>query len=137
MKNNVEQILRDKKIKVTRERTVLLELLMSSGPVSIDVIYPMVQEDMNKTTVYRILDRLVREGVVYQTDFRDGKAYFEFQEKHHHHIVCSGCGVREDVAMCFEKEFSKVESKSKKFSGIRGHVLEFFGVCNSCQNVSC
>lgn len=127
-----EAILKKSGLKVTKERVSLLELLFCSGPVSIDHIHTKLSGVMSITTVYRILEKFVEKGIVYQTDFRDGKAYFEFQDTHHHHIVCTKCGVREDVSLCIEKEMKEVEKGSKKFSSIDSHALEFFGLCKEC-----
>jgi len=119
--------------KITEQRVSVLSFLISvHEPVSIDVLTKKIP-DVNQVTLYRMLKQFVDKGLVYQTDFRSGKAHFEFQEHHHHHLVCTSCGVQEAVAVCLPKEVTAtVLSDSKKFSAVSNHSLEFFGVCKRC-----
>jgi Fe2+ or Zn2+ uptake regulation protein len=128
----VEQ-LRAKGLKVTDGRVAVLHGLMHAHePMVIDQIAHMVPS-LNVVTLYRMLKQFVDCGLVYQTDFRAGKAYFEYQEHHHHHIVCTSCGAQESVEQCVPDTYvQRVASNAKKFSAITTHALEFFGVCNKC-----
>ena len=111
----------------TRER-VLKTLAESKRPLASDEIHRLLKGAVNMVTVYRVLESLVKKGLVYQTDFRSGKAFFEFQEDHHHHIVCTECGYREHVDVCVPHT-----AQPKGFAAVHNHMLEFFGVCKSCE----
>jgi len=131
--NDINNILKTHSLKVTLGRTSLLQVLRQSPtPLSIEQIKSSVPS--NVTTIYRMLEVFVEKGIVYQTDFRDGKAYFELQDTHHHHVTCTTCGIREDVDLCIENKISPLEKNLKKFKNINSHMLEFFGTCITCKN---
>jgi len=119
--------------KITEQRVAVLSFLISvHEPVSIDVLTKKIPT-VNQVTLYRMLKQFVDKGLVYQTDFRLGKAHFEFQEHHHHHLVCTSCGAQEAVSVCLPNEVPvTVLADSKKFAAITNHSLEFFGVCKQC-----
>lgn len=124
-------------LRVTPQRLAILGILRNAGePVSIDTIQKKVGTRANYVTLYRVLKQFVESGLVYQTDFREGKAYFEYQESghHHHHITCTGCGVREATDDCHETadNYAHVTRHTKKFRTIQSHTLEFFGTCVGC-----
>ena len=131
MKEEMERILRKSDLKVTKERMLLLELLISAKkPLSIEDIESQVKGKVNMTTIYRILEKFNEKGLVYKAYFGTGKAFFEYQDKHHHHVTCTTCGEQEKIDMCVSKE--KVSKQLKKFASVNNHVLEFFGTCKNC-----
>lgn len=132
MKNDVKKILKSNALKITKERELLLDILIDSKePLSIDEIKKNVKDKMNTTTIYRTLDRFADLGLVYKTHFGSGKAFYEFQKKHHHHITCTKCGAQEAIDVCVSS-LKIQKTKMKNFSGINNHVLEFFGLCRKC-----
>ncbi len=129
-------ILKEKSLKVTKNRIRILDFLISeSKPMSIEDIFKKLK-NMDQVTIYRTINQFVQKGLVYQTDFRSGKAYFEFQNHHHHHIVCTNCGDLEEIELCVPDSYlKKVKSQSKSFKNIQEHALEFFGVCFKCDKI--
>jgi len=128
-----EDLLREKGFKVTPSRVALLTMLIDRhDPMTVEDIEKHLTKKINKTTIYRALDDFLKKGILSQTHFRDGKTYYEYQDHHHHHIVCTSCGIKEEVSMCIQSSLPQVNRHSKKFSNIQDHILEFFGVCNTC-----
>lgn len=128
-----EALLKARALKRTDGRlSVLAELMAAHEPLSIDVLATRVPS-VHMVTLYRMLERFVDEGIVYQTDFRNGKAWFEFQPHHHHHITCTNCGRTEDVDICIKKEEENALATSRHFASVKSHVLEFFGRCRTCK----
>lgn len=119
--------------KVTKQRRAVLTYLIDAHkPCSIESLSHAVPS-VNQVTLYRMLKQFVDVGLVYQTDFRSGKAYFEFQTHHHHHIVCTSCGAQEAVDACLPASFvEQVANGSKEFRTVMHHTLEFFGTCKRC-----
>jgi Fe2+ or Zn2+ uptake regulation protein len=131
---NFMQILKEYNLRATQPRLrILEELSQTDHPITIDDLQKSLGVNMETSTLYRSLKKMSDAGIVYQTDFRDGKAYFELQDKHHHHVTCTKCGTREDIDICIAKEISPLEKKLKQFQNIKSHMLEFFGVCNKCE----
>ena len=96
------------------------------------------------TSVYRTLEVLVSNGMVYKFDFGDGRARYEIAEgprgeAHHHHLVCTGCGRIIDYADFIDEELAllrKTEAGlAKKYNfTIINHLIQFYGFCNKCKN---
>lgn len=94
------------------------------------------------TSVYRTLDLLVQLSMVDKFDFGDGRARYELAEgssgvKHHHHLVCTGCGAILEYDDFLEEELKLVkrteEGLSKRYGfKITGHVVQFYGICKRC-----
>ena len=88
---------------------------------------------VNKTTVYRQLDSLIRKGQIQELDFGEGKKRYELLKDHHHHLICTGCNKVQCVEI--EENFKEQEAEIGRKTDFRitGHMLEFFGLCSSCQ----
>mgnify|MGYP000689594751 CR=1 FL=1 len=131
-----QEILRHAGLKVTKNRLAVLDLLVrSKKPLSVEDIFKKLK-NADQVTIYRILNQFVLNDIIYQTDFRSGKAYFEFQDHHHHHIVCKSCGDLEEVEVCLPEKFiEKVQKSSSKFKKVSDHALEFFGTCGKCDKI--
>lgn len=125
------KILKEKKISVTRQRISILDALEKIGkPATIEIIKKTISGKIDRVTLYRSLSLLVDVGIVYQTDFREGVAYFELQQKHHHHIICTSCKSREPISFCMEQYFPELEKKTGHI--ITNHIFEIFGLCKTC-----
>ncbi|MGE3279322.1 MAG: Fur family transcriptional regulator [Candidatus Altimarinota bacterium] len=90
---------------------------------------------VNKTTVYREIEFLLSRGIIRELQLGDRKKYYEWNQDHHHHVICKGCNVVEDVELkALENILPKVErqlARKTRFAQIH-HSLEFFGLCQSC-----
>lgn len=78
----------------------------------------------NKTTVYRALTKLEKEGRVRSFSLTDGIIRYENSSHEHGHFVCEECGVVSTV------DLPKTSSKQK----INKVVYTEFGVCGKCTN---
>lgn len=78
----------------------------------------------NKTTVYRALTKLEKEGRVRSFSLTDGVIRYENSSHEHGHFVCEECGVVSTV------DLPKTSSKQK----INKVVYTEFGVCGKCAN---
>jgi Fur family ferric uptake transcriptional regulator len=132
--SDLEKIIKDSNLKSTKNRVEVLSFLKKEHkPLTAEEISKKLK--INIVTIYRVLEKLVSKGIIYQTDFRKGKSFFEFQDKdhHHHHIVCSECNHREAVNYCLDKKDFKNIISNSGFQKMNGHILEFFGVCKKCD----
>ena len=129
----LSKIIKDSGLKVTKNRISILGLLEQlSKPLTVEEVSEEL--NINVVTAYRILEAFSSRGIVYQTDFRQNKAFYEFQgHDHHHHITCSKCGFREHVDFCIGRKLEEKLQNKSSFSKIDSHILEFFGVCKKCS----
>lgn len=89
---------------------------------------------VNKTTVYRQLEALQKQGIIREVRFADRSSRYELaDDDHHHHLVCVVCGRIEDVEL--PTDLAAQEKIILKKSGFKvlEHSLEFFGRCRKCQ----
>lgn len=117
----------------TKERAYIQAVLEhATKPLTVSEIKKLLRTPVHTATVYRALDDLVASGVVRRVELGGRSAHYERSDEHHHHIVCTSCGDIEDV----QREPAGLERRaligSKKFTSIRSHSLEFFGVCKRC-----
>lgn len=132
-------VLKTKHLRLTKTRKVLLELFFRyETPLSAQIIlreFGKVYRVVNKTTIYRELERLERVGLIGTVQLGDRTTYYELTiREHHHHLVCLHCEKVEDVDIdekIFLAEEKKV-SREKNFV-ISRHALEFFGLCKMCN----
>lgn len=131
------EMLRKQGLKVTPQRLELISLLTQlKKPMSAhEIKAKWKQGDIDTVTLYRALDALVDASIARRVDLQHGHTDYELMVpgEHHHHLVCTGCGTIEDFVGCPGKNMEKLALKgSSRFSSLREHSLEFFGVCNTC-----
>lgn len=114
----------------TKGRALILDYLVmhSDQAVSVQEIYDALgASNINISTIYRYLDKLVKEGVVLKSVSHNGEmATFQFIEKekrcHEHlHMKCIHCGRVNHLDCAFMED-------------LRGHVLKHHGFRIECQN---
>jgi len=139
MKNYDQLVQRLKKggFKITRARTKIVEMFCeSSTPISaLDLIisFQKLKIPVNKTTIYRELEFLVKNGYIKEIEFGEGMKRYELEgESHHHHLICLKCKKVLDVELKIELEKEEARLERENKFKIRNHNLEFFGYCSNC-----
>ncbi|TYA78381.1 Fur family transcriptional regulator [Seonamhaeicola marinus] len=102
--------------------------------ISVADLVKMLTAEMNKTTVYRILDKLMEDGIVHSFIGKGGlKWYAKCQscscEKHndiHPHFQCKSCG----VVKCLPTSFEIPQAKGFK---VESASLLLVGECDVCS----
>jgi len=123
----------------TVKRRALVEVLQRAGrPLSMPSILDQ-SPGMAQSSVYRNLAVLEHASVVRRIVTTDDHAAFELSEdlsSHHHHLICSNCGVIEDfvVPEDLEQQLSKVLSGAARRHQFAPstHTLDLFGMCKDC-----
>jgi Fur family ferric uptake transcriptional regulator len=114
---------------------VLAHLNKKDEAQSVVALVDEFQEQMNKTTVYRILERLESEGVLHSFTGTDGLMWYALcnhctSEKHsdvHPHFQCRVCGKSE----CIDLTVDLPNLPNYKVDSAE---LLILGQCPSCQN---
>ena len=123
------------KLRNTKHLTAVFDILeKTSGPISaVDIIKKAKRRspEINKTTVYRILEKLVSERSVEAIMLKEGALHYEKirGEKHHHHFVCSSC----TKVYCIDSCASGIDKMTPKGFIITNHEITLRGVCKSCN----
>jgi len=84
----------------TQTKEAVLEALTKTGKaMSRDAIQNKISSDINRATVYRVLNRFHEDGMVHKVVADDGKQYFavctncedEALKGNHFHFRCTNC----------------------------------------------
>ena len=86
----IEDIIKNKEIKLTSARIALLEILKNAKkPLSYEDI--KVDISMDKATFYRNITKFEEQGILNSFESNDKKRYFELRLIPHAHFVCVIC----------------------------------------------
>ncbi len=119
---------------MTPQRLAVLEALHAGGHLSPAQVYERVRATgMTEATVYRTLNFLADNGVVYPSLQEDGHVTYELSFEEHHHLVCRVCGREETIA---HARVGLLLAELEAETGFRAiaHHLTFFGICPQCAS---
>jgi Fur family ferric uptake transcriptional regulator len=132
--------LRQRGIRLTRQRQVLLDLIDGSGQhLDAERLYEMARErdsKINRVTVYRTLRMLKESGLVDELDlmhYVGGQHYYETRLKQEHaHVICLRCGKVEEF---FGEPLPKLRRQIESHFGFQIVLVrtEVGGYCAHCQ----
>lgn len=126
--------LRQRGFRMTPQRFAILEALHHDGHLSPAQVYECVrQTGMTEATVYRTLEFLRANGIVFAAYTGDGHLTYDLSGRDHHHVVCRVCGAQIEVGQdLLQDALGRIEQQT----GYRlndGH-LTLVGLCPACQN---
>lgn len=85
-------------------------------------------------TVYRSLSALAQAGEADTINSPEGENLFRFctTGKHHHHLICRGCGATEEIDAAEVERWAEDIASKHGFSKPQ-HIIDIFGVCARCS----
>jgi len=99
-----------------------------------DIQRTVTKPRMNETTMYRILNDFVEQGLILPIKLHQDHTSYELASRnHHHHLVCEHCGLVSDIG-CYLDAFEKQALKTGHFASINHHSLELYGTCSRCAH---
>lgn len=126
--------------KLTRQRRAVISAIVSTQdrltPATIYEKMRQIHPEIGLVTVYRTLGILAELGLICQMHAGGNcRSYTISAPQHHHHLICSNCGIVIDFT---GHHLGRLERSLSKKSGFRidSHLLEFVGLCQACQKVS-
>ncbi len=126
--------------KLTPQRRAVIQAFTSSQDhFTPATIYEKVHQDhpnVGLVTVYRTLEILAELELI--CELHAGgicHSYTISTPQHHHHLICSNCGIVTDFTDHNLSELERRLAKESKFR-IDGHLLEFVGLCQACQKTT-
>lgn len=133
--DNITEIFREKKLKLTPQRIAVYKYLQSTKEhPSAEIIYKALQDDyptMSLATVYKALKTLVEVNLVQEINVGEGSFRYDGNVCSHPHIQCLNCGRVDDIeGICF----SELNDKVKTYTDyeILDNQVYFYGICSSC-----
>ena len=136
--NNFEELLKKKKLKLTRERRHIFDVALGSrGHFDADSLYGSIKKDNERVargTVYRTIPLLLESGVIQKSVGNGHRDFFEAKsgKEHHDHMVCIGC---QKVIEFHSDEVEKAQDRACEKYGFKlaFHDHRLFGYCRNCQ----
>ena len=142
-KDKCEKVLREKGIKVTRQRVLVLGILDACPErhFTAEEIYDLVRAEypeIGLATVYRTIQALVELHLVDKLNLGDGFARYEIGKEdgsgsghHHHHLICMECG---NIFSFQDDLLDELERKILDKTGfcVLDHEVKLYGYCKEC-----
>jgi Fur family ferric uptake transcriptional regulator len=129
--------LKEKGLRLTPQRRLIIDAIHEADAyLTAEEIIAHVQARMpevHKSTIYRTLELLEKNGSVFKSELGDHSIYHHAEKGHHHHLVCSKCG---KTVECDEELFESVEktlAEKYEFSVNFKHLV-ISGLCEECRN---
>ena len=123
----------------TVQRQIILAALkkMDSHP-TIDEVYTEVQKGhpaISKTTVYRKLRQLAKDGIIRQVLLPDGLERYDKHSAQHHHFNCIKCEEIFDVETEYLTDINVTIQEKYGFHIDRCDIV-FSGICLECKEAT-
>ncbi len=124
------------KEKLTSSQGRVLDLLQTyDRAISAQSIYAELrnsEKSVGLATVYRSLDTLKLQGLIKALTLPNGETVYSVMPADRHHLNCLNCGQSLPIDCCPIHDLGNQLAKKHNFQ-IYYHTLEFFGLCNQCQ----
>lgn len=131
-KNELKDLLIKKGISPSIQRLKTLEYLYENRThPSVDKIYDKLKNEiptLSKTTIYNVLRRFIKEGIVKEITIEGSEVRFDIFIEPHAHFKCEKCG------KIFDIPYENVAFNLKEIDGnkIKNTEIFFFGTCKNC-----
>jgi len=136
----IKDSLRQRGVRMTRQRQILLELIDKSGEhLDAEQLFQLARErdpKMNRVTVYRTLKMLKNGGLVDELDLMHhagDQHYYETRMKGEHaHVICLRCGRVEEF---YGEPLQRLRRQIESHFGFQILIArtEVGGYCSHCQ----
>ena len=134
----MNQLLREKNIKVTETRTEILRILSeANAAISYSSIQERTQIKLDKVTVYRTLDTFENKGIIHSVPSAEGVKLYSFckddchdhrHDDNHVHFHCEKC---DETTCLYDSVIPEIElPKNYKISVSK---LIVHGICPNCD----
>jgi len=139
---SIEGSLKERGVRLTRQRQILLELIDKTGEhLDAESLFQMAKErdpKINRVTVYRTLKMLKAGGLVDELDlmhYGGDQHYYETRLKQEHaHVICLRCGKVEEF---FGEPLQRLRKQVETHFGFQILLArtEVGGYCSHCQSL--
>lgn len=141
--DDFKTLLKNKGLKITNQRLLILEALSKSKDkhLTAEEIYEIVKTDcpeLGLATVYRTIQLLLELHLIDRISLDDGFIRYEIgtateseSKHHHHHLICQECG----KVMSFQDDLlEELEDKIRHTVGFEvvDHEVKLYGYCKEC-----
>lgn len=123
----------------TRQKTLILETLVGieefRSAQEIHLLLTKQKVKVGLATVYRTLQKMAEKEEIDAIRNNLGETLYRYcgqNEGHHHHLICSGCGLTVMVEGPAIENWTQKVAKENSFHDVI-HNVEIFGICKRCN----
>lgn len=121
------ELFKENNIKLTKQRKLIFEIIESLDEATIKDIQNKCQNEMDKSTIYRILELFLEKNIITK-NVDDNKVYYSINKhEHKHYIYCIKCHKKTLIEICPISNLDKTGYK------LVSHQIKINGICSSCQ----
>lgn len=131
------QLLRSTDQRATPQRLMILALLQEADRhLTADEVFQQLERTnpvIDRSTVYRTLERFRDAGIVSETDLGGGARVYEVLEPHrHHHLICHRCNSMIEVE---DAPVETMRAAIRDRYGFEPRIdhLAIWGLCSKCS----
>lgn len=124
----MEELLKKNNLKVTKQRLEILDLINELDD-NATIKNISIKIKIDNSTMYRIIDLLLKKGVIEKNLNYNDEIYFKIKENHIHYIKCVKCQKKEKIEIC------PIEQIEEKNFIILNHKIEIDGICGECSKL--
>lgn len=128
----MKDFFKEKGLKLTHQREKLMNIISSlNDNATINNIYKECLNEMDKSTMYRIIELFLKKDVLTKNLNYNNEVYYLIKEKHSHHFTCVKCHKQVKIDVC---PINNLENDLEKKCGykILNHIVEINGICKDC-----
>lgn len=123
-------------LRATRPRTLVYAVLREvGGHRSVDDVVELLERrghSIPRMSIYNVMADLTEASLLMSADTGPGRALYEASDVWHHHFVCRGCGMIEDVPCLKGRKPCLLPPDSLSGSTIDEAQVIFRGYCADC-----
>ena len=127
----MNELFRNKGIKLTKQREEIYKIV-SEKPSTIKELLNHKSDNIDVSTLYRILDLFIEKEIFLKYVNRDGQIFYMINEGHVHYINCIKCNNRVKINYCPIDEITKNIYNEVGYTLI-SHNMILDGICGNCK----
>ena len=131
------ELLREHALKVTPQRTAILDEIEKAGHIDVDRLYEVIHAayaNISLATVYKNVNQMYERGILEAIKVPKHKLRYEIAKAPHIHLACDICGNVEDMHQCLDQLINSAEDESGY--RLKQSAVVLNGICPECQTKS-
>jgi Fur family peroxide stress response transcriptional regulator len=134
---DLKRVCRENELRITPQRLEVYKTIVRSTehPSAEDILKKVRKRipNISHDTVYRTLNWLVNNKLIFQVGVVNGVARYDGNLKFHFHYICDNCGTVGDI-FHQDESFADFSTIAPRNFSVRNILLEIRGLCKDCKN---